>query len=59
MDERNKLGGCKESFGESAGWLVCKRASASGISALGHLYGRCREKTVRCGADLYSEFGKT
>lgn len=59
MDERNKLGGCEESFGESAGWLVCKRASASGISALGRLYGRCREKTVRCGGDLPSEVGKT
>lgn len=51
MDERNKLGGCEESFGESAGWLVGKRASASGISALGCLYGRCQEKAVGCGAD--------
>lgn len=59
MDERNKLGECEESFGESAGWLVCKRERASGMSALDCLYGRCREKTVRCGADLHSEFGET
>lgn len=45
-------------FGESAGWLVGKRASASGISALGCLYGRCREKVVMCGAGSLSEFGQ-